>query len=651
MKIEKNMKKIILPMLALFAGVAFTACQDQLEIEQKGVVSTETFFKTDADAEKALASAYENFQINTVGRTTIGPSIYTPFRVLANHPGDDVNYGGSMYGDHEFGGSLDEFRYLHTPEAINAVYRGLYLSIYNDNLVLSYFAEPATTYQKQAVAEARVLRAFNFFILACYWGTPPFVDHLLTADEIPTNSHLDERPEAPKTQQDYFKWVASECEAAVPDLLERKSQDDKEGAYRVTKGFANALAGKALLFAEDFAGAASYFKKVIDSGKYALVSGDDFMDQFHIQGDGSPEKIFEANLRYNSAIGDWSFGGGNGAYQHSTWMEPQCFQIRTGYFKKPPLGGYTGGVEGWGSIGLPEWYADAFVANDGLDSKRLKATMVNIENLIYGETGIDLIDPYFEGLKNHPTDHKGKVEYNKIGISEQSGHYGQSFWIPIKHIVRVGDAVENELSIGSVHRLNNIIVMRYAEVLLDYAECLVRTGKGSEATTYLNMIQNRAGSKTVTSGAATAVDVMKEKSFEMWFEGCRYQDLLRWLKTDGGEQYVKEAFDHLKKQGTNIPHLMDKVFRNPSDPINAQVSGDKPKWQHSSDGSDFEDRFFLLHTHEAEAAGFTVGWQEKHKLFPYPQTVLDNNPALRQNEAWESESPSGGGSEGETSAE
>ena len=84
------MKKIILPMLALFAGVAFTACQDQLEIEQKGVVSTETFFKTDADAEKALASAYENFQINTVGRTTIGPSIYTPFRVLANHPGDDV---------------------------------------------------------------------------------------------------------------------------------------------------------------------------------------------------------------------------------------------------------------------------------------------------------------------------------------------------------------------------------------------------------------------------------------------------------------------------------------------------------------------------------------------------------------------------------
>ena len=116
-------------MLALFAGVAFTACEDQLDIAQKGTMTTESFYKTDADAEKALASAYENFQVNTVGRTTLGPGIYTPARVLANHPGDDVNYGGQCYGDHEFGGSIDEFRYLHTPEAITFHYKGLYLSV------------------------------------------------------------------------------------------------------------------------------------------------------------------------------------------------------------------------------------------------------------------------------------------------------------------------------------------------------------------------------------------------------------------------------------------------------------------------------------------------------------------------------------------
>ena len=160
----------------------------------------------------------------------------------------------------------------------------------------------------------------------------------------------------------------------------------------MTKGFALAMAGKAYMFAGDFAKAKDCLKRVIDSGKYALVSGDEWADLFHIPGDGCPEKVFEVNVRYNPASDQWSSGSGNGWGQHGTWMESQCFQIRTGYFKKPPLPGYTGGTEGWGSIGLPEWYADAFVANDGRDSKRLKATMVNIEDLIYGTTGDERID-------------------------------------------------------------------------------------------------------------------------------------------------------------------------------------------------------------------------------------------------------------------
>ena len=348
---------------------------------------------------------------------------------------------------------------------------------------------------------------------------------------------------------------------AFDDLTERKSTADKEGTYRVTKGFALAMAGKAYMFAGDFAKAKDCLKRVIDSGKYALVSGDEFMDLFHIQGDGCPEKVFEVNFRYNPAAGEWSSGGGMGWNNHSTWMEPQCFQIRSDKFKKPVLSKYTDGVAGWGSIGMPQWYTEAFVENDGVDSKRLQGTMVNIESLIYGETGYPLID---EDFKYPKQSHAERVKNDKIGITAQKGHYGQSFWIPMKHVVRAGDAVEAGGSYSSVHRLNNIIIMRYAEVLLNYAEFLVRTGKASDATQYLNMIQNRAGSKTVTSGAATIVDVMKEKSFEMWFEGCRYQDLLRWLKTDSNEQYIKDSFDHLKNQGKHIPHLYDKLFREPT---------------------------------------------------------------------------------------
>ena len=601
------MNKNIIPMLALLAGMSLTACEDQLDIEQKGVSTTGNFYQTDADCEKALASAYEDFVINTFGRTSLGnaPGIYTPGRVLANHPGDDVNYGGGNYGDHEFGGSIDEFRYDHTPEAIDCHYRGLYLSIYKDNLVLNYFPNPATSFQKQAVAEARVLRAFNFFLLACYWGQPPFVDHLLEADAIPTNSDM--------TQKEYYLWVAEQCEEALPDLIERSSQNDKEGAYRVTKGFANALAGKAYMFAGEYKKAKDALKKVIDSGKYDLVSGDEYLDLFHVEGDGCKEKVFELNMRYNASVGDWSFGSGLGAYQHSTWMEANCFNWRAGNFVVNPAQSYIGGVDGWGSIGVPLWFGNEFHENDG-DSKRFKATLMHIDDAVYQTSGVAGMGYFDDNLNNMTLDQKKASK--DVGIADVTqGLYGQSFWLPFKIIVR-----GNDINDGGVHggnlRLNNIIVMRYAEVLLNYAECCLQDGDAASAKTYINKIQQRAGSKTISD--VVNMDVLKkEKSYELWFEGCRFQDILRWNDTAGIER--------LKKAGTAVPHLFDKLFRAP------QASDVNIIWEN---GTEANSRFYITHTHEAMDAGFTVGFQEKHRLFPYPTSIMEMNPNLKQNPGW-----------------
>ena len=635
------MKKLYI--IALL-GTAFglTACEDKLDIPQKASLSTETFYQTDADAEQALAAAYEGFQVNTVGRVQDGPGIYTPAKVLSCEPGDDVNYGSEYFGDHEWGGSINEFRFLHTPEAIYHHYRGLYLSIYPDNLVIEYFGnkEDATDFQKQAVAEARVLRAYNYFLLACYWGTPPFVDHLLDASVVPVRSDDPNSPEgSPKSQQEYFKWVGDQCMMAADDLSERASASDKEGAYRVTKGFAWAMAGKAYMFAGDFSKAKECLKKVIDSNKYELVPGSEYMNLFHIQGDGSPEKVFEVNFRYNAAAGEWSDGSGYGWNVHSTWMEPNSMQIRSDKFKKPPLQTYTGGVQGWGSIGIPEWYGDAFALNDNgqikprgengeYQSDRFKATLVHIDDLIYGETGIDVIDTYYSKL---PTmSHAEKVKSDKIGIKAgRKGHYGQSFWIPIKHVIRDGDAVDPDGGTwSSGHRLNNIIIMRYAEVLLNYAECCVRTGDEASAKTYVNMIQERAGSKTI-SDKVDLETVKKEKAFELWFEGCRYQDLMRWYRLGDSDQFTKESIERLKIQGTRVPNLCDKLSEKPSSIEGIDLND--VVWEN---GSEANSRFFIFHTHPAMDAGNEVGWKEKHMLFPYPQQVKDMNPNLRQ-DGWD----------------
>lgn len=605
-----NMKKIIIPMLALTAGVAFTSCEDQLDIPQKGSITTENFYQSDADCLKALASAYEGFALYTESRGNgeVGaPGIYTPAKVLANHPGDDVNYGGGNYGDHEFGGSVDEFRYKHTPEAIDWHYKFLYLSIYKDNLVIDYFKDGTSAFQKQAVAEAKVLRAYNHFLLACYWGQPPLVDHLLAPDAIPTNSEM--------TQQEYFVWVAQQCEEALPDLIERSSTSDKEGSWRVTKGFANALAGKAYMFAGDFEKAKAALKKVVDSDKYALVPGEEFANLFHVEGDGCPEKVFEVNFKYNPAA-DWWAGVGI----HSTWMEANCFNWRAGNFKVNPVNKYCG-IDGWGSIGIPEWYGVAFHENDG-DSPRFKATLMHIDDAVYQTSGIEGMYYADEALQNMPLEEKKKS--TEIGISDASqGLYGQSFYLPFKHILRASDCTDGGTH-GDNGRLNNVIVMRYAEVLLNYAECCLRTGDKATAKTIVNQIQQRAGSKTVSADVDLTV-LKKEKSFELWFEGCRFQDILRWSKLDNSD-YDKECIAHLQKQGSAVPHLFDKLFRAP------QAGDENIVWEH---GDEANSRFYIVHTHEAKDAGFEVGFTEKCRLFPYPTTVLEQNPNLKQNPGWE----------------
>ena len=595
------MKKLVYSVLAIAALFAAVSCEKNLDIPQKGVTAYENFYKTDADAEAALAAAYARFVTYVPGRGN--GAIYTPFKASLNNCGDDMYAAGSNFGDNDFMAALDEFRYDPSCEVFGNLYTGLFLANYACNLVIDNFKDglpeggpTATT--TRAVAEARVMRAYIYFLLTALWNTPPLIDHVIAADVLPYNSDKD--PDNPKSHTDLFKWVASECEAAAANLDERKSTADKDGAVKVTKGFAWALQGKALLFAGDAAGAKAALKKVIDSGKYALVPGDKYWQNFHIEGDCNEEKIFEANIEYNDGIGAW--GGIN---QRSTWMEANIWNWRSDHFVAgaSPQGKYTGGVDGWGGLGVPQWFGDEFFANDG-HSYRFDATLKHIDDAVYGME-------YNNDDLNKMTLEQKKVS-DKIGIADvKEGLYGQSFWLPFKQLLRSTDATGKY---GTNVRLNNNIVMRYAEVLLLYAEACLSTGDNAQALWAINEIQKRAGSKTISTAASMDV-LKKEKSYELWLEGCRWLDLVRW----GDTQRVAQA-------GQSVPKLFDKVHRAPA-------AGEKVTWEH---GTEADSRFYTVDTHEAIDKGYKVGFQAgKHEFFPFPTSVMDKNPNLQQNPGWE----------------
>ena len=597
------MKKTLYSILAVAMGaMSLSSCEDQLDIEQKGVTSIENFYKTDADAEAALAAAYEGFMCNVCGRQPDmgGPGIYTPFKIIMNMCGDDVLYASGNYGDHEFSGMLNEFRYDAEAEVPKFFYSGLYLSIYTCNLVTDYFKDADTPVKKRCVAEARVLRAYDYFLLANLWGTPPFVDHVLAGDALPYN--CDKDPDNPMTHDELILWVAKECEEAAADLSERASTSDVDGAVRVTKGFAWALAGKAYLFAEKYDQAKTALKKVIDSGKYALVPGERYMDNFHIEGDGNEEKVFEINFEYNAGKSGWS-----GMIQRSSWMEANAWNWRAGNFVKNPANVYCGGVDGWGGLGVPQWFGDEFFANDG-HSYRVDATLKHIDDAVYG---MEYQDPTLNAMTREE-----KMVSDKVGISDPTqGLYGNSFWLAFKQIMRGPDT--GGKAYGDNIRLNNYIIMRYAEVLLNYAEACIQTGDAATAKTYINMIQERAGSNTISASVDMNV-LKKEKSYELWLEGCRWFDILRWNDAEG--------IARLKAVGSDVPHLFDKMFRQP------KSDDRKVTWEN---GTEANSRFYTVSSSEAKDKGFKVGFQQgKHELFPFPQTVIDKNPNLVQNPGW-----------------
>lgn len=600
------MKKILFSTILTLAATATmtltTSCEDQLDIEQKGVIPSEKFYQTDADAEAALVAAYEGFMCNVVGRNHDGggPGIYTPYKIITNMCGDDVLYASGNYGDHEFSGMLNEFRYDAEAEVPKFMYTGLYLSVYTCNLVTDHFQNAADTpVKKRCVAEARVLRAFDYFLLANLWNNPPFIDHVLAGTDLPYNCNKD--PENPMDHKQLIQWVAKECEEAAADLDERKGTDDKDGAVKVTKGFAWALAGKAYLFAGEYDKAKTALKKVIDSGKYALVPGDRYMDNFHIEGDGNEEKVFEINFEYNAGKGAWA-----GMIQRSSWMESNAWNWRAGNFVKSPQSVYSG-IDGWGGLGVPQWFGDEFHANDG-DSYRFKATLKHIDDAVYK---MEYADPALNAMSVEE-----KMKSKEVGINDPvQGLYDNSFWLAFKQIIRKADTDGNKY--GDNIRLNNYVVMRYAEVLLNYAEACLNTGDQSEAKKYINMIQERAGSKTISQ--TVDMDVLKkEKSYELWLEGCRWFDVMRWKDT--------KAIERLKNVGSDCPHVFDKLFRAP------KADDRKVTWEH---GTEANSRFYTVSTSAAKDAGFEVGFKEgKHEFFPYPQTVKDKNPNLEQNPGW-----------------
>lgn len=412
-------------------------------------------------------------------------------------------------------------------------------------------------------------------MLAIGWDCPPLVDHKLAGADKPSNYE--------GGHKGLLEWCAKECEEAASDLNERKSPKDKDGAVVVTKGFALAVAGKARVFIEDWQGAKNDLKQVINSGKYELVPGERFHDMFHVQGDGNEEKVFELNINHNSAVSKGTERG------HSTWQHASLWGWRIKHFPEWPQ---FMSLKGWGGGVIAGPFCREMIANDGMDSYRRKATFVTMDEFFY-----DI---------EWPSDHDGSVttlEEKKLdkrrGISNTTiGIYGCEGFLHYKFNVTRDDLVDDNYS------ETNFLIMRYAEVLLLYAEACAMTGD-NDGLQYLNAIQTRAGSQHISS-TLTMDEVKNEKKFEMWLECCRWPDQIRW-----GD------ISTLVNQGGTVPHCVDLFFKKGSEYYNKEHKAEI-FWEMPNVDRNLKYGFL----------------PNKNEHFPYPHSETSINPNIKQNPGW-----------------
>lgn len=415
------------------------------------------------------------------------------------------------------------------------------------------------------LGEAYFLRAYTHWFLFLNFRNIPLMK------ELP-KSAKDYKPQA--TPEETWDFIISDLKRAK-ELLPEKGFWKGESVGRVTKGSAIALLGKAYLYRsgiERYYGnstttyyneAAAEFNELILSGKYRLVA--DYNDNFKVATENNDESIFELQF-----LGDVTNTGFNPGLSNSgVWRDPR------GYL--PPTN------KNASSSVIHDWVYNTFVNSkdaSGHTDPRMFGTLIfdDTKPEINARTGDEV----------RIFDNKTFREYygaKGFGVAKaQANKYKAACRKGIDWTLTTRNPGNNfYMWNGRANGLNQIEI-RYADVLLMYAEAVVNGGtQGSlSALDAVNQVRARVGMPAVASVDMNVIE--NERILELTQEGHRFFDLLRWGKVVQRFREL-EASDPNFKQYNNSAYLRFQENKNewlplPVDEVegNPYIQRNNPGW-------------------------------------------------------------------------
>ena len=280
------MRKKIL--IACFATLAFTSCQDKfLSVTPETSLSSDTFFKTQADFQQAVNATYAPL------RTIFNDRAWK----LGELHSDNAYYArNKLFGAVDATENIADFA-IPTANGVTAndnvlqQWRQDYLIISRANQILSLIDkvefDPAV--KSNLKGQALFLRAFAYFELARYFGSVPL--HL-------TPVTVRQEAALPLSKvEDIYAQIEKDAKEASTSLLAKSKQE----AGRVTSGTAKVLLANLYIVQKKWADAGTLLSDVVKSGEYSLMPNYDDAFTGTSANKNNAESVFEVQYLEGSA--------------------------------------------------------------------------------------------------------------------------------------------------------------------------------------------------------------------------------------------------------------------------------------------------------------------------------------------------------------
>lgn len=547
---------------ALILGLLSASCsKDYLNRYPTDSPSSDTFLTNEDQLDMAVIGAYNTLYSN--------PSVAPlPFAFAIDYA-SDIAWERNTNDLQKLGGGLADVNNTFTSNYWSLLYAG----ISRCNAILDKANQLALVVPAEKldtrISEVRFLRAYYYFYLNELFGGVPLITRTLNLSEA----------NVPKsTKEEVNDFILNELDDITTKLPITISA---ENTGRISRGAALALASRAALFNKKWAKSASAAKALMDLNHYEL--NPNFGELFTYSGENSKEIILAT--QYNKALDKIQ---GIPSQYLSRYLG--------GFSNKIPVQSLIDSYECTDGLSIDK--SNLYNVNKPFENRdpRLAQTIVLPQSLLWGT----VFETHPDSLRTWDYSSGSAVRVNNTDATNAYSTFSGFLWRKYTDELDRPDRTKSEL---------NTILIRYAEVLLNYVEAKVELGEIDDSVyDAINEIRQRPNVNMPIITKGKSIDQMrsivrKERKYELSGEGLRWFDIRRW------------GIAHEVMNGPLLGRIRNGWLSNPPE-IDANGTPDYTNVRNKAEMRIIENRIFN---------------KDRDYVWPIPRLETEVNTSLEQN--------------------